>query len=56
MAASRPLTNVLGYSAAKAAVANLTSWLAIELARQGEAGTGKADKAPSLAKPGEAPC
>jgi NAD(P)-dependent dehydrogenase (short-subunit alcohol dehydrogenase family) len=33
MAASRPLTNVVGYSAAKAAVENLPRWLAVELAR-----------------------
>jgi NAD(P)-dependent dehydrogenase (short-subunit alcohol dehydrogenase family) len=33
MAASKTLTNVVGYSAAKAAVDNLTRWLAVELAR-----------------------
>ena len=33
MAASRTLTNVIGYSAAKAAVENFTRWLAVELAR-----------------------
>jgi len=34
MAARRPLTNVVGYSAAKAGVENLTRWLAVELARR----------------------
>lgn len=34
MAALRPLTNVVGYSAAKAGVENLTRWLAVELARR----------------------
>jgi NAD(P)-dependent dehydrogenase (short-subunit alcohol dehydrogenase family) len=33
MAASKTLTNVVGYSAAKAAVDNLTRWLAVELSR-----------------------
>ena len=32
MAADRPLTRVVGYGAAKAAVNNLTRWLAVELA------------------------
>jgi NAD(P)-dependent dehydrogenase (short-subunit alcohol dehydrogenase family) len=32
MAASRPLSRVVGYSAAKAAVENLTRWLAVDLA------------------------
>lgn len=34
MAAQRPLTRVVGYAAAKAAVENLTRWLAAELARK----------------------
>lgn len=38
MAAQRTLTNVVGYSAAKAAVDNLTRWLAVELARRYGAG------------------
>ncbi|HET8629050.1 MAG TPA: SDR family oxidoreductase, partial [Thermomicrobiales bacterium] len=38
MAAQRTLTRVIGYSAAKAAVDNLTRWLAVELARRHGAG------------------
>ena len=34
MAADRPLTRVVGYSAAKAAINNLTQWLAIEMIRK----------------------
>lgn len=33
MTAYRPLTNVIGYAAAKAGITNFTSWLAVHLAR-----------------------
>jgi NAD(P)-dependent dehydrogenase (short-subunit alcohol dehydrogenase family) len=38
MAAQRPLTRVVGYAAAKAAVENLTRWLAVELSVKHGAG------------------
>lgn len=34
MAASRPLTRVMGYASAKAAVDNLTKWMAVEFAQK----------------------
>jgi NAD(P)-dependent dehydrogenase (short-subunit alcohol dehydrogenase family) len=34
MAAQRPLTRVVGYAAAKAAIDNLTQWLAVDLAQK----------------------
>ncbi|HEY9044873.1 MAG TPA: SDR family oxidoreductase [Ohtaekwangia sp.] len=38
MTAFRPLTRVVGYSAAKAAISNLTQWLAVEMAKKFGAG------------------
>ena len=34
MTSFRPLTRVVGYSAAKAAISNLTQWLAVEMAKK----------------------
>lgn len=34
MASYRPITRVVGYSAAKAAIANFTQWMAVEMARK----------------------
>jgi NAD(P)-dependent dehydrogenase (short-subunit alcohol dehydrogenase family) len=34
MAASRPMTRVMGYASAKAAIDNLTKWMAVELAHK----------------------
>ena len=38
MAAQRPLTRVIGYAAAKAAIDNLTKWLSVDLAQKYGAG------------------